>query len=89
MVVQPVPIDEPLAVHAGSSSGALLGGQAVFLKTRNRHWVQRIHHVGRRGALLAEDARLLAGEIARFRIRSALRRASGVIHGLFAGFDGK
>ena len=62
------------ATHAGSRSAALLGGGALRLRTRNRYWVARRHRgVGRIGALLAEDARLL------LRGRSSLR---GMMQGL-------
>jgi GT2 family glycosyltransferase len=49
------------ALHHGSASASLLGGmEARRLRTRNRYWVARMHPgVGRRGALLWEDFKLL------------------------------
>lgn len=49
-----------LATHIGSQSAAMLGGDALRLRTRNRYFVARMHPgVGRIPALLLEDARLL------------------------------
>jgi len=63
-----------MATHRGSQTAPLLGRDAVRLRTRNRYWVARMHHgVGRIGALLLEDAKLL------LRGRSSLR---GIIEGL-------
>lgn len=63
------------ATHRGSSSASLLGRNALRLRTRNRYLVTRMHRgVGRIGALLWEDARLL------LRGRSSLR---GLLQGLF------
>ena len=62
------------ATHRGSSSASILGARARRLRTRNRYFVARMHRgVGRIGALLAEDARLL------LRGKSSL---AGVIEGL-------
>jgi GT2 family glycosyltransferase len=62
------------ATHRGSSSANLLRGDALRLRTRNRYWVARMHRgVGRVGALLWEDMRLLV------RGRSSLR---GIMQGL-------
>jgi GT2 family glycosyltransferase len=62
------------ATHRGSASAALLGRRAVFLRTRNRYWVARMHPgVGRISALLREDFTLL------LRGRSSVR---GIIEGL-------
>ncbi|HEX8153714.1 MAG TPA: hypothetical protein VF698_11335, partial [Thermoanaerobaculia bacterium] len=62
------------ATHRGSQSAGVLGKRAKYLRTRNRYFVARLHPgVGRIGALLWEDARLLA------RGRSSLR---GIIEGL-------
>jgi GT2 family glycosyltransferase len=63
------------ATHRGSASAPILGfSRAKRLRTRNRYLVARMHRgVGRIGALLAEDARLL------LRGRSSLR---GIIEGL-------
>src|SRR5262249_32953703 len=48
------------ATHRGSASAVLLGRRAQRLRTRNRYFVARMHRgVGRIGALLAEDVRLL------------------------------
>lgn len=60
--------------HRGSASASILGSRAQRLRTRNRYFVARMHPgVGRIGALLAEDARLL------LRGKSS---AFGVIEGL-------
>lgn len=72
-----------LAVHAGSASSGRLGQRAVFLRTRNRYWVMKLHAVGQLGALLAEDARLILREMARLRLGTAATRMSGVVSGLF------
>jgi GT2 family glycosyltransferase len=65
------------ATHRGSSSANALRGDALRLRTRNRYWVARQHRgVGRVGALLWEDVRLL------LRGRASVR---GIIEGLFAG----
>ena len=62
------------ATHHGSQSASRLGARARFLRTRNRYRVAKMHRgVGRVGALLAEDIRLLP------RGRSSLR---GIIAGL-------
>jgi len=62
------------ATHRGSSSAAILGGDALRLRTRNRYFVARLHRgAGRVRALLWEDARLA------LRGRTSLR---GVIQGL-------
>jgi GT2 family glycosyltransferase len=48
------------ALHHGSRSAPRLGRRAVYLRTRNRYLVARMHPgVGRIGALLREDVRLL------------------------------
>ncbi len=63
------------ASHRGSASASILGKDAQRLRTRNRYFVARLHPgVGRIGALLWEDAKLLA------RGRASLR---GLIEGLF------
>ena len=62
------------ATHRGSQSAPHLGDDAVRLRTRNRYLVARRHRgVGRIGALLWEDVKLLAQG------RSSLR---GIIQGL-------
>ena len=62
------------ATHRGSQSASILGNRARYLRTRNRYFVARLHPgVGRIGALLWEDARLLA------RGRSSAR---GIVAGL-------
>jgi GT2 family glycosyltransferase len=63
------------ASHRGSASASILGRDAQRLRTRNRYFVARLHRgVGRIGALLREDAKLLV------RGRSSLR---GLVEGLF------
>jgi GT2 family glycosyltransferase len=63
------------ATHGGSHSASVLGGRALFLRTRNRYWVARLHPgTARVGALLSEDLRLL------LRRRSSLR---GIVAGMF------
>jgi GT2 family glycosyltransferase len=48
------------ATHRGSASASVLGKDAQRLRTRNRYFVARLHRgVGRIGALLWEDAKLL------------------------------
>ena len=62
------------ATHRGSASASLLGPRAQQLRTRNRYFVVRMHRgVGRIGALLLEDVRLL------LRGKTSVR---GVIEGL-------
>lgn len=62
------------ATHRGSASAALLGSRAERLRTRNRYFVARMHRgVGRIGALLIEDVKLL------LRGKSSMR---GVMEGL-------
>jgi len=62
------------ATHRGSASASILGKDAQRLRTRNRYFVARLHRgVGRIGALLWEDAKLLV------RGRSSLR---GIAEGL-------
>ena len=64
------------ATHRGSASAAILGKDALRLRTRNRYWVARRHRgVGRVGALLLED---LKGFIK----RPAVARIRGVWEGL-------
>ncbi|HEX7828890.1 MAG TPA: glycosyltransferase family 2 protein [Thermoanaerobaculia bacterium] len=63
------------ATHRGSSSAPVLRGNALRLRTRNRYWVARLHpSVGRMGALVMEDVKLLV------KGRSSLR---GMVQGLF------
>jgi N-acetylglucosaminyl-diphospho-decaprenol L-rhamnosyltransferase len=63
------------ATHRGSQSAARLGPRARFLRTRNRYRIARMHRgVGRVGALLFEDLRLLV------RGRSSVW---GIVAGLF------
>jgi GT2 family glycosyltransferase len=70
MVVLPV----VKASHRGSASASILGSDAQRLRTRNRYFVARLHRgVGRIGALLWEDAKLLV------RGRSSPR---GIVQGL-------
>lgn len=64
------------ATHRGSQTAAILGGDALRLRTRNRYFVARLHRgAGRIGALLCEDARLA------LRGRTSLR---GIIEGLWS-----
>lgn len=63
------------ATHRGSQSASILGKDAIRLRTRNRYLVARMHPgVGRIGALLWEDVKLL------LRGKSSLR---GMIQGVF------
>lgn len=49
------------AIHRGSASASILGARAQRFRTRNRYIVARMHRgVGRIGALIAEDLKLLA-----------------------------
>lgn len=65
------------ATHRGSASAPALKGDALRLRTRNRYLVARTHRgVGRIGALLWEDAKLLV------KGRSSLR---GIVQGLTEG----
>ena len=69
-------IAQPKATHRGSASANVLGRDALRLRTRNRYFVARMHRgVGRIGALIAEDCRLL------LRGRSSVR---GMIEGLWS-----
>ncbi len=64
------------ATHRGSGSAAVLGGEALRLRTRNRYFVARMHRgTGRVLALLWEDARLA------LRARTSLR---GIYEGLWS-----
>jgi hypothetical protein len=48
------------ATHRGSQSASRLGSRALYLRTRNRYRVAKMHRgAGRLAALLAEDLRLL------------------------------
>lgn len=48
------------ATHRGSHSASALGGRALFLRTRNRYLVARMHFgVGRISSLFWEDLKLL------------------------------
>lgn len=68
-------VDVVKATHRGSQSAPLLGRDALRLRTRNRYLVARMHPgVGRVGALLWEDVKLL------LRGRASLR---GMIEGVF------
>ena len=61
------------ATHRGSASAAVLGKDALRIKTRNRYWVARRHPgVGRVGALLLED----------LKTRPAIARIRGMWEGL-------
>jgi N-acetylglucosaminyl-diphospho-decaprenol L-rhamnosyltransferase len=76
-------VDQPLAVHAGSATAHRLGSRSVFLRTRNRYYVARLH----RGtasdiALLHEDFRRVAGLALKGRLRAAGTVMRGLLHGL-------
>ncbi|MBW3563579.1 MAG: glycosyltransferase [Acidobacteria bacterium] len=76
-------LDEPLAVHIGSGSEVKLAGRAVFLRTRNRYFIARIHHgVGNIPALLSEDFRAIVRSSARLHARSVIDRIRGIVSGL-------
>ncbi len=61
--------------HRGSQSASLLGIRALFLRTRNRYWVARLHPgTALIGALLREDLGLV------LRGRSSL---IGIVAGVF------
>lgn len=69
------------ATHRGSQSASLLGSRALFLRTRNRYWVARLHPgTARIGALLREDLRLL------LRGRSSL---PGIVFGILGRIKAK
>jgi N-acetylglucosaminyl-diphospho-decaprenol L-rhamnosyltransferase len=75
----------PKATHAGSATAPLLGRRAVHLRTRNRHWVRRLHpDVGRLRALLREDAASLVGLLFHGRLADAGMVAWGVLAGCFS-----
>ena len=75
----------PKATHAGSASAPLLGRRALGLRTRNRHWVHRLHPaVGRLGPLLREDAGSLVSLLMRLRFADAAVSIWGVVTGLLA-----
>jgi GT2 family glycosyltransferase len=72
-------LEEPLAVHGGSSSAPALGARAAFLRTRNRYWVRRLHRgVGSYRELLLEDLRLGARELLRLRFLPLASRIAGL-----------
>jgi N-acetylglucosaminyl-diphospho-decaprenol L-rhamnosyltransferase len=53
-------VPQAKATHRGSQSAPRLGKHAAYLRTRNRYFVARLHGgVGRIGALLWEDVKLL------------------------------
>ena len=67
-------IPQVKATHRGSQSASRLGVRARYLRTRNRYLVARRHRgVGRIGALLVEDVKMLV------RGRGSLR---GIVEGL-------
>jgi len=75
----------PKATHAGSASAPLLGRRALGLRTRNRHWVHRLHpSVGRLVPLLREDAGSMVRLLARLRFADAAVVVWGVVTGLLA-----
>lgn len=70
------------ATHEGSATASRLGARAGRLRTRNRYLVHRMHpEVGRMPALLAEDLRLLARELAGLRAGAAIRRVAAIVEG--------
>ncbi len=75
-------VRQVLATHAGSQSSVKIGERAIVLRTRNRYWTARLHPgVGRVGALLREDVRLLARAI----LRGRFAHVGLLIRGVFAG----
>jgi GT2 family glycosyltransferase len=75
----------PKATHAGSASAPILGRRALGLRTRNRHWVHRLHpSVGRSGALLREDAATVAKLLLRGRVADAAMVVRGIVAGHLA-----
>ena len=74
----------PLAHHGGSKS-ARLEPRADRMRVRNRYWVHRLHpDVGRKSALLFEDAARITRATARFDLRGAATIAAAVREGLRA-----
>lgn len=72
-----------LAVHRGSMSAGALGNSAERFRIRNRYFVARLHPgVGRRGALLREDAKQIGRFVQTGRVGAAIRAACAVAEGL-------
>jgi N-acetylglucosaminyl-diphospho-decaprenol L-rhamnosyltransferase len=81
-------VPSPKATHAGSASAPLLGRRALALRTRNRHWVHRLHpSVGRLGPLLWEDAAALLRQMVAGHLADAATLFSGVVAGRLARLD--
>ncbi|HVT02910.1 MAG TPA: glycosyltransferase family 2 protein [Thermoanaerobaculia bacterium] len=79
-------VPEPLATHKGSASSSHV--EAVYLRTRNRYWVHRLHGaVGSYGALLREDLRLLVRDVAGLQPGNALSRCRGLLEGLLTNIE--
>jgi len=75
-----------LATHAGSRSAVVIGGRAMFLRTRNRYWTARLHPgVGRIRSLLIEDFRKSLRAILRARFAHVVH----VMRGAWAGLTAK
>jgi GT2 family glycosyltransferase len=82
-------VDEPLAMHAGSSTAEQLGDFARQLRIRNRYFVVRLHSgAGRWGALLAEDIRRIGRELAAGDFRGATLTAIAVADGVLSRVEG-
>lgn len=78
-------IEAPLAMHHGSTTAPRLGSHALFLRTRNRYFVARLHDgVARSSSLLLEDLRRVVREGSRLRLLRAVTIARGAIAGLTA-----
>jgi GT2 family glycosyltransferase len=83
-------IPEPKATHAGSASAPLLGRRALGLRTRNRHWVHRLHPaVGRLGSLLREDAAAVVRHLTAGDLADAATVLAGVVAGRLGRLEGK
>jgi len=73
-------IAETLAQHRGSASASLV--DALYLRTRNRYLVHRLHpEVGRLTALLGEDLRLLLKELPGLHWGQVSSRLRGIVNG--------
>lgn len=74
-------VPEPLATHKGSASAAHVS--AIYLRTRNRYLVRRIHRdTGRYAALLREDLHLLVRDVTGLQPGRFLSRCRGLMAGL-------
>lgn len=83
-------LDEPKARHSGSATEEALGGHALRLRVRNRYFVNRLHpEVGRRTALLAEDARRAGRALLRARLGETLVIGRAVVEGTLGSLPGR